>query len=313
LLFGKEVTIQNYCPAIHRTDAIYRNIRYEDYIKPLSDYPRNKYDDRDIIFSNLIDSYHRLMAFAEKNLPERVVEIEGNTIDIRKILSNECITNLLVHRDYTQKYPNKLSIFADKLITENGTRLLIRENLTFDSLEHQIKNPLITKVFKEMGWIEEFGSGRKNIKKYASFYDNTYKVDIQNGEKFVFSMTYGTWEPEENVTSDVSSSEEDSQNTCYNEPKLYQGWPMYESKLFDACPGIDISYVEKAESILEACVKPKPIQEMMQMVKQSNRTRFRQNIIRPLIEEGLLAMRIPTKPSSPLQKYFTTAKGKALL
>jgi ATP-dependent DNA helicase RecG len=87
---------------------------------------------------------------------------------------------------------------------------------------------------------------------------------------------------------------------------------MYSSRLSKACPSIDISYVDKAESILEACIKPLPIQEMMRMAKQSNRTRFRQNIIRPLIEEGLLGMRIPTKPSSPLQTYFTTEKGKSL-
>ncbi len=317
LLFGKEVTIQNYCPATHRTDAVYRNIRYEDYIKPSSNYPESKYDDRDIIFSNLINSYIRLLAFAEKNLPPKILKIESESIDIRKKLANELITNLLVHREYTQKYPSSLSIFSDKIITENGTRPFMNGSLTFNTLESHIKNPLITNVFQEMGWIDEIGSGKNNIKKYAPYYDKTYNIEIQNGEKFVFSLSFGNEGLKEGEVIETTVQEALLRKPIYidypSEPRLYQGWPMYDSKLFDACPGIDISYIEKAESILEACIRPRPIQEMMQMVKQSNRTRFRQNIIRPLIDEGLLAMRIPTKPSSPLQKYFTTEKGKALL
>ncbi|MDR0605725.1 MAG: putative DNA binding domain-containing protein [Bacteroidales bacterium] len=35
-----------------------------------------------------------------------------------------------------------------------------------------------------------FGKGRKNIRKYAPYYYGNYKIDIENGEKFVFSITY---------------------------------------------------------------------------------------------------------------------------
>ena len=34
---------------------------------------------------------------------------------------------------------------------------------------------------------------------------------------------------------------------------------------------------------------------------------------KPMIEEGLLAMTVPDKPNSRLQKYYTTEKGKSLL
>lgn len=318
LLFGKEVTIQNYCPVVHRTDAIFRNIKYEDFLKPSSNYPESRYDDRDIIFSNLIDTYSRLMGFVERHLPERVIKQRGKTIDIRKTIFGELLTNMLVHREYTHKYPSRLSIFTDKVITENGTRLAQSGNVTFDTLEPNTKNPLITKVFQEMGWISELGSGKNNIQNFAAYYDKTYEVNVQNSEKFIFSISYGNEGLDENEiipakTVQSSVAEAAKRQIEISPQRMYNGFPMYDSKLYDACPGIDISYIEKAESILEACVKPRQIQEMMQMVKQSNRTRFRQNIIRPLIDEGLLAMRIPTKPSSPLQKYFTTEKGKALL
>ncbi len=313
LLFGKEVTIQNYCPSIHRTDAIFRKISHEEFLQPACNYPEIKYDDRDIIFSNLIDSYLRLMAFTEKNLPERIIRIDNEKIDVRKKVFGELITNMLVHREYTHNYASKLLIFSDKVITENGTRPFQNADVTFDTLDAHIKNPLITKVFHEMGWVEKAGSGKENIQKYARFYDRSYKVELQNTEKFVFSITYGKEKGLDKFEEIKTDRSKTSLRTLSYAPHIHHEWPMYVSRLSQACPSIDISYVDKAESILEACVKPLPIQEMMQMVKQSNRTRFRQNIIRPLIDEGLLAMRIPTKPSSPLQKYFTTEKGKALL
>ncbi|MDR0429884.1 MAG: putative DNA binding domain-containing protein [Tannerellaceae bacterium] len=317
LLFGKEVTIQNYSPAIPRTDAVYRNINYRKFLQPSSDYPESKYDDRDIIFSNLIDSYIRLRMFIERNLPERVLELNGQQVDVREKIFMEMVSNMLVHREYTHKNPARLLIFSDRVITENGTRPLQSGNVTIDTLESRTKNPLITKVFQEIGWMGESGSGISNIRKYAPLYDRSYEAEIQNSEKFVLSVTYGTAEglTQLEVPANNDHKKEFPLNGKTTEKEdIKHEWPiLYESKLFQACPDIDISYVDKAESILEACIKPLPIQEMMQMVKQSNRTRFRQNIIRPLLDQGLLAMRIPTKPSSPLQKYFTTEKGKALL
>ena len=41
-----------------------------------------------------------------------------------------------------------------------------------------------------MRWVEELGSGKKNIKKYAPLYYDDYQIEIQDNEKFVFMMTY---------------------------------------------------------------------------------------------------------------------------
>jgi ATP-dependent DNA helicase RecG len=46
---------------------------------------------------------------------------------------------------------------------------------------------------------------------------------------------------------------------------------------------------------------------------KTNRTRFRDGIIRPLTEAHLLSATIPNRPRSRLQKYVTTAAGAQLL
>ena len=51
----------------------------------------------------------------------------------------------------------------------------------------------------------------------------------------------------------------------------------------------------------------------MELIGRSDRTRFRKQILKPLLEDGLLGLTMPDKPSSSLPKYRLTEKGKALL
>ena len=46
---------------------------------------------------------------------------------------------------------------------------------------------------------------------------------------------------------------------------------------------------------------------------RSNRTKFRDQVLNPLIEAGLITMTIPNKPRSSKQAYRITQKGRVLL
>lgn len=52
-----------------------------------------------------------------------------------------------------------------------------------------------------------------------------------------------------------------------------------------------------------------PITALMDWVNESNRTRFRQNILKPMMEEELVEFTIPDKPRSSKQKYRLTNKA----
>jgi len=51
----------------------------------------------------------------------------------------------------------------------------------------------------------------------------------------------------------------------------------------------------------------------MQAAGQTNRTRFRNGVVKPLSDAGLLEMTIPDKLRSSKQKYRLTAKGMDIL
>ncbi|SMN11420.1 hypothetical protein SPBRAN_1692 [uncultured Candidatus Thioglobus sp.] len=46
----------------------------------------------------------------------------------------------------------------------------------------------------------------------------------------------------------------------------------------------------------------------MEILKRTNKTKFRQIILTPLIECGFFELTLPEKPTSPKQKYRTTGK-----
>lgn len=65
--------------------------------------------------------------------------------------------------------------------------------------------------------------------------------------------------------------------------------------------------------ILDKCKEDCSIIDLMQLVGRTDRTKFRNQVLKPLIEEGFLFMTVPDKPTSSNQKYRLTDKGKTIL
>lgn len=87
--------------------------------------------------------------------------------------------------------------------------------------------------------------------------------------------------------------------------KLGPSWDQAGTKL-----GLSIGDIQK---LLELCREAQTIQALMSLMNWSNRTKFRDKYITPMLEHELLAMTEPDKPKSPNQKYHTTEKGIQLL
>ena len=99
--------------------------------------------------------------------------------------------------------------------TKNPTRLLpeIPEGeLTIHQLSNYTKNPLLARVFHELHWAEDLGSGTRNILRYAPLYYSNYKVEINSGSQFIFSITYQDVIVQENVTDNVKMSLTEGKN-----------------------------------------------------------------------------------------------------
>jgi len=174
LLFGKDDVITS-ALSYYRTDAILK-------IKDLE-----RYDDRDDIKTNLLESYERLTDFIKKHLNDKFY-IEGDQrINVRDVIARELCANLLIHREYSNPYPAKLIITKNDIYTENANKPRIIGFIDLDNYSPYPKNPKIANFFKEIGLADELGSGIRKIVKYTQIYsgdlpefkdDEIFKVKI---------------------------------------------------------------------------------------------------------------------------------------
>ena len=173
LLFGKDTTILSVLPH-HRTDAILRKVDTE------------RYDDRDDIRTNLLESYDRLIAFGKKHLDDPFY-LEGNQrISLRSIILREIVGNLLIHREYSHAFPAKLVIEENQLFSENSNQPQIYGDINPARFFPVPKNPLIARVFKEIGWADELGSGVRKLFRYCKEYSGN---DPEISEENLFRLT----------------------------------------------------------------------------------------------------------------------------
>ena len=157
LLFGKDNYIMSVL-AQHKTDAIFR-VENKD-----------RYDDRDVVITNLIDSYDRLIKFGQKHLNDLFVLDGIVNVNARDIILREIISNTLAHRDYLSAFPAKIIIDDEKIVVENSNLAHGLGELDIEKFEPFPKNPSISKVFREIGLADELGSGMRNTYKYTRLY-----------------------------------------------------------------------------------------------------------------------------------------------
>ena len=157
LLFGTDNMIGSAC-AHHKTDCIVRV------------YNTDRYDDRDVILTNLLDSYERMFTFGQKHLNDSFALDGIQSVSARDAILREIISNSLAHRDYSNPYVAQFLIKKDCIIVKNGNRAHGMGVLNINTFEPFSKNPAISKIFREIGLADELGSGMRNSYKYTRLY-----------------------------------------------------------------------------------------------------------------------------------------------
>ena len=171
MLLGTDELIFDLCPA-YKTDAIVR-LRNVD-----------RYDDRLIVKTNLVDAYDQLLAFATQHLPDPFILENGVTVSARAIICRELVSNMLIHREYAHPFIAKLVIDRNGIRTENASRSLFSGAITLDNFEPTPKNPTIADFFHQIGRADELGSGTRNLTKYSAMYSGKAPT-LTEGDVFV--------------------------------------------------------------------------------------------------------------------------------
>lgn len=279
LLFGNDSTIMAAIPQ-HKTDAIFRidNI--------------DRYDDREVIITNLYETYDRLMSFGTKHLSDPFV-LEGiHSISARDKIFREIFSNILAHRDFSSGYVAKFVIEKGRMFTENANRSQRAGLLNLQTFTPISKNPAISRVFRETTFADELGSGMRNTYKYTKLYSDQYPQFIE-GDIFrtiipLTEISTGRIGPQNDTTTQVKPKDKTQDRTQVE-------------TLDDSCTTQD--------KILAYCSIPRSKSEIVFHCGYKASKSFTNLYLKPLIDTGLLLMTIPEKPTSRNQKYIAVQRG----
>lgn len=198
LLLGKNEVIQSILPH-HKIDAL---LRIEN---------TDRYDDRDDIRTNLIESYDRLMAFVRKHLPDKFYQEGEQRISLRDRIFREVVGNLLIHQEYTNAFPAKIIIEKDRVLIENWNRPHDGGIIDPNNFSPYPKNPIIAKFFKEIGRVDELGSGVRNTFKYCKIYTAGSKPEFLEDD--IFKTVIPLIAKDIKKTIDLEKEEESSEES----------------------------------------------------------------------------------------------------
>jgi len=270
MLFGTDDLILQVCPA-HRTDLILRKVNVD------------RYDDRDLVRTNLIDSYDRILAFIKKHLPDPFY-LEGiERRSLRDIIFREVASNMLIHREYTSGATSRLIIEYGRVITDNPSRPHGFGQLNPNTAVPFQKNPVLSSFFREIDRADEPGSGMRKLMLYGKKYGGTDPQLIE-GDNFRSIISVPEFGKNPAETPEITHS------------------------------GAESGAESRAESMREKIIstlKETPLSksEIAIRLGLNSVTGALNRTVNKLIENDDIEYTIPDKPNSRLQKYRITSKG----
>ena len=198
----------------------------------------------------------------------------------------EAIVNAVAHRDYTSNASVQVMLFADRLEIWNPGEL--PPQLTVDNLRRPHasipRSPRIAEPLFLARYIEKAGTGTLDMINLCAQAGLPAPEFRQDGGQFIQTL----WRPK-GTTGGAEVA------TAGTKPGTKSG-PS----------GDQVEILAKAST-------GAALTDLMAVVNRTNRTKFRDQVIQPLMDQDLLEMTHPDSPRSPQQKYRLTAQGQAWL
>lgn len=234
------------------------------------------------------------LAWLDRTLPLAAHFVEGriereDRLPVPPDALREVILNAVMHRDYSEPSGYvAIAVFDDRIEVWSIGRLpagITVADLSGPHLSSR-RNPLIADAFHRTGAVEVWGRGTNRVIEEC--------------------VRYGLAPPsfEERSGALVVTFHAPIGSTAA--PEIGEG-PSRDQV------GIKPGTSEDQVLVLERAREPQPLQELMRACGRASRPKFMDQVLRPLLDAGLLAMTVPDRPTSSRQRYRTTEAGARLL
>ena len=241
----------------------------------------------------LLFSLDKVLEYGEVlNVPqadERGRKVERKEVPLfNQEAFREAIINAFVHNQWTTGNAPMITVYSDRIeILSRGTIPPGQTIEGFYAGESVPVNQKLSDMFLQLHISERTGRGVPKItevygKETYEFRENSIVVSIPFTRVQADEMTHDEMKmtyDKVKMTHDGTKMTHDELETTYDE------------------------YKRDAERILEFCAIPRTIHEIMETLELKERKSARRHI-KPLVEQGRLAMTLPDKPKSKNQKYI---------
>ncbi len=224
---------------------------------------------------------------------------------IRELVMNGCM-----HRDLQSNMPLRIYEFAHHLEITNAGGLYGNARPENFPTINDYRNPLIASAMKTMGYVNMFNRGvgqvqtdlKENGNPPAEFVVNlltAFRVNVTDVEKDVADSVVNTGA---------------SQVVLSSVPSLAQAVTSLSQVLSQVCPKLEKEYYASVIKVLAGLSKEsQSLRILMQLTGDTNRGRFKNNVLSHILEAGFVEPTITNNPNSPKQRYILTEKGKEMM
>jgi ATP-dependent DNA helicase RecG len=276
-------------PAARLPQIRIRAMRYN------SDKAGDKFSDMKSFEGPLKSIFEEAYTFIVRNTPSISRFIKGNPKRQDSPLYpegavREALINALAHRDYSAAsggvsihvFPRRLEIWNSGALPDGVTE----ESLLLGHIS-VLRNPDIAHALYLRGLMEKAGRGSVLMVQQcadAGLPRPFWKSDPKLGVTVTFPAPEVTQQETQQVTPDVGHQ-----------------------------VGTKLALSQHQVEILRKCLTESTIGELMAVAGRSDRTKFRNQVLKPLLDARWVEMTIPDKPKSSNQRYRLTALGKTVL
>lgn len=232
--------------------------------------------DRQHFTGNLPSIYEETMRFLMTKLNTSLIpSAQGRheRLELPENALREAVVNAIAHRDYRSSANIQISIFQDRveIASPGGLPAGMREE--YLGIRSVPRNPLLFRILYRMDMVEEVGSGIRRIRQDC--------------------LDFGVPEPEIEV----------SENWVRVAFRRSNGMSL------PAVPRLTPKEIPHVTRLLLATEGAMSRTELMQALELKDRKFFTSAYLRPSLENGLMEMTMPDKPSHRLQRFRLTALG----
>jgi ATP-dependent DNA helicase RecG len=279
--------------------------------------PETRWIDRIVCEDNIIQAWDQLVSKYKFFMPKPFRNIDPVTLGRRDDPSGfrvfrEAAVNLLIHQDYGDHSRKAvIKFFRNGIQFWNPGDVFGDDSRLFEPGEKEVRNPSIAMGMRRITMCEQAGTGMRMMREEwqkLGHPEPTYKND-RSWKAFEFFIP--ELDEEVDMATDLmkamfertgpTETRDDAQVTGKGTPQVA---PQAGTK---SGPSRD------QVRIMEHLVSEQRITELMDVLERKNRTKFRDQVLAPLLNAGFVEMTIPDKPRSSKQKYRLTENGRKIL